>query len=100
MNEVLYIADRVKGDDIVFYDHLVKLLKELNVEGASAIPRELSSLSLDFDGTAIVITDVPPGLEFSATIGEVPEEGRGDLPQAVARKLFGTGDQKGLSWFG
>lgn len=68
----------------MFYDHLVKLLKELNVEGATAIPRELSSLSLDFDGTAIVMTDTPPGVEFSATIGEVPEEGR----EAIFLKLL------------
>jgi hypothetical protein len=58
----------------VFYDHLVKLLKELNVEGANAIPRDLSTISLDFDGSPIVITDDPPGLEFSATIGDLPEE--------------------------
>ncbi len=68
----------------MFYDHIVKLLKELNVEGAGAIPRELTTISLDFEGTAITLTDAPPGLELSATLGEVPEEHR----EAVFQKLL------------
>ena len=58
----------------MFYDHLVKLLKELNAEGSSAITRDVATISFEFDGTPIVMTDAPPGLEFSATIGELPEE--------------------------
>lgn len=58
----------------MFHDHVVKLLKELNVEGGGEVPREMSTISLDFDGTSIVMTDVPPGLELSASLGNLPDE--------------------------
>lgn len=58
----------------MFHDHLVKLLKELNVEGGGAISRDLLSLTLEFEGTSVILTDVPPGLELSAMLGEVPAE--------------------------
>ena len=68
----------------MLHDHVVKLLQELNVEGGGSVPRDLPTISLDFDGTAIVMTDAPPGLELSATIGELPEEHR----EAIFLKLL------------
>lgn len=68
----------------MFHDHLVKLFKELNIEGAGSIPRDMSSISLDFDGVTVVLTDVPPGLELSAILGTLPEEHR----EAIYTKLL------------
>ena len=60
------------------------MLKELNVEGSGAIPRDLASISLEFEGTNVVMTDAPPGLELSAVIGDVP----GDHQEAIFLKLL------------
>lgn len=57
----------------MFRDHVVQLFKELNLEGSS-IPRELTTVSLEVDGTNVELTDAQPGLELSATIGDVPTE--------------------------
>ena len=59
----------------MFYDNVVKFLKELNVEGGSSLPRELPSISFDAEGTAVTLTDAPPGMELSANLGEfIPEK--------------------------
>jgi hypothetical protein len=72
----------------VFYDHLVKLLRELNVEGAQSLPRETSTITLEIGGTPIAISDAPPGLELSATLGEVPVENPGPLYTKLLRGNF------------
>jgi hypothetical protein len=72
----------------VFHDHVIKLLKELNVEGAGSIARDLSAISLDVDGVAIVMTDAPPGLELSATLAELPEEHHDLVFQKLLRGNF------------
>ena len=57
----------------MFRDHVVQLFKELNLEGG-ALPKDLTTVSLEVDGTNVVLTDAQPGLELSATIGDVPAE--------------------------
>ena len=57
----------------MFRDHIVQLFKELTLEGG-ALPKDLTTISLDVDGTNVVLTDAQPGLELSATIGDVPAE--------------------------
>jgi hypothetical protein len=72
----------------VFHDHLTKLLKELNVEGAGALSRDVSSISFDVDGTAVNLTDAPPGLELSATIAETPTDNVEELYTKLLRGNF------------
>lgn len=83
----------------MFYDHLKQLLKELNVENAGAIPRDISTISLQLEGTPIELTDAQPGLELRATVGAIPDENaeklfvkllRGNfLGQATRRAILG-----------
>jgi len=62
-----------KGSVRMLHDHLVALFKEMGIEGA-VIPRDSVTISLEFEGKEIVVTDTPPGMEISATICAVPEE--------------------------
>jgi hypothetical protein len=71
----------------MFYDNLVKFLKELNVEGASSIARDAPSISFESDGVLITITDAPPGMEISATLGELLPEG---IEEAFSKLLRGN----------
>ncbi len=68
----------------MFYDNVVKFLKELNIEGANALPRELPSISFETEGTNVTLTDSPPGMELSANLGElIPER-----PEEVFSKIL------------
>jgi hypothetical protein len=51
----------------------MQLFKELNLESGT-LPRDLATISLDVGGAAIVLMDAQPGIELSATIGDVPTE--------------------------
>ena len=57
----------------MFRDHVVQLFKELNLEGGS-LPKDLTTVSLEVEGTNVSLTDAQPGLELSATIGDIPAE--------------------------
>ena len=57
----------------MFRDHVMHLLKELNLD-SNVLPKDLATVSLDVDGTNVVLTDVQPGLELFAIVGDVPEE--------------------------
>ena len=68
----------------MFYDHLIKLLKELNIEGLGSIARDSPFISLQLEGIPITITDSPPGIEISAVIGKAPLENQ----EAIYTKLL------------
>ena len=55
----------------MFYEHLTKLLKELEVEGT--VPRDRPTITLNVGETPIEITDSPPGIELFANLGLPPE---------------------------
>ena len=57
----------------MFRDHVVQLFKELNIDGGS-LPKDLTTVSLEVDGTNVVLTDAQPGFELSATVGDAPVE--------------------------
>lgn len=58
----------------MFYDNVVKLFKELNVEGAGSLPRELPAISFEAEGTTVTLTDRPPGMELMANLGDFEPE--------------------------
>ena len=79
----------------MFYDNLIKFLKELNMEGSSSIPRDVPFISFDAEGVAITLTDEAPGMNISATLGELETEKleevfslllRGNLLSVTAKK--------------
>ncbi len=72
----------------MFHDHIVKLLKELNADGAASLPRDLSTISLECNGTIIAMTDSPPGLELSATLADAPIENAEALFTKLLRGNF------------
>lgn len=63
----------------MFYDNLIKFLKELNVEGISSISKDIPSISFDAEGVSITLTDESPGMEISATLGELQTEEMGEV---------------------
>lgn len=71
----------------MFYDNVVKFLKELNIDGANALPRELPSFSFETSGTTVTLTDTPPGLELSSNLGEYTPENAGE---AFSKILMGN----------
>lgn len=68
----------------MFYDNLIKLLKELNVEGTNTVARDTPFITLQLEGIPIHLTDSPPGMELSSVIGETPKENQ----EAVFTKLL------------
>ncbi len=68
----------------MLYDHLIKLLKELNVEGMTTIARDTPFITLQMEGIPFSIADSPPGMELSSTIGEVSKENQ----EALFSKLL------------
>ena len=63
------------------------LFKELNLDG-EALSKDLTAVSLDVDGTNVLLTDAQPGLELSAIIGAVPEGRREPLFLKLLRANF------------
>lgn len=88
----------------MFKEHIQRLLKELSIEGGEPLPQELSSYTLDIDGVRVNMTDTPPGIEYTATLGYLPDENveeklilllRGNfLGQATRRAYLGL-DESG-----
>ena len=71
----------------MFRDHVMHLFKELNLDG-EALSKDLTAVSLDVDGTNVLLTDAQPGLELSAIIGAVPEGRREPLFLKLLRANF------------
>jgi hypothetical protein len=71
----------------VFRDHVIQLFKELNLESGE-LPKDLTTVSLEVEGTDVVLSDTQPGLELSATLGDVPAERTEPLYLKLLRANF------------
>lgn len=71
----------------MFHDHLIKLLKELSIEGIT-VSRDASSFTLMVDDVAVELKDTSPGLQLSASLGECPQEQEGSVFSKMLRGNF------------
>ena len=71
----------------MFRDHVLQLFKELNLE-SEALPKDMTTVSLEVAGTNVVLSDAQPGLELTATLGDVPSERTEPLYVKLLRANF------------
>lgn len=68
----------------MFREYILRLLKALSMEGGDSLPQALESFSLEIDGISVTLTDRAPGIDYSATLGLLPEEN----VEAILTKLL------------
>ena len=68
----------------MFYENVLTFLKELNLEGGAALPKELPLFSFEVGGVSITLTDKAPGLDLSSNLGELNPE----KPEEAYTKLL------------
>ena len=72
----------------MFYENIVKFLKELNLEGRATLPKELSLFSFFAEGVTVNLTDKAPGMELTCNLGEIQTEK--PLEEVYSKLLMGN----------
>lgn len=71
----------------MFREYIQQLIKELALDD-SPLPQELDSFTLTLNGVDVRLTDMPPGILYTANIGLLPEEREEEVMSLLLRGNF------------
>jgi hypothetical protein len=71
----------------MFRDHIQKLIEEFSLQEGGSLPKELDSFSLDIEGVSVTLFDRTPGIDYTATLGFLPEE---NMEESLTHLLRGN----------
>ena len=72
----------------MFREYILKLIQELSLEG-SPVPQDLNTFTLTISGVDVLLTSLPPGILYTATIAPLPEEQKEEAMTLLLRGNFG-----------
>ena len=71
----------------MFREYVQQLIKELSLDEAP-LPQELDSFTLNMNEVEVKLTSLPPGVLYTAVLGQLPEEQEEEMLTSLLRGNF------------